>query len=138
MKADDGFGFSEIEHTADWSIRVWAPDLGRLFSQAAVGMYWLMETKLAEQPRVERKIALDAIDIEALLVSFLSELLYLGESEELGFDDLAVVIQGTELVVTARGAPIAAQKKEIKAVTYHNLVIQPYENGYQVTIVFDV
>ena len=135
---DDGFGFTEIEHMADWALRVWAPDMGQLFSQAAAGMYWLMGTVLADGPEVERKIELNAIDAEALLVSFLSELLYLGESDGLGFNHLPVVIQGSHLVVTARGAPIAAQKKEIKAVTYHNLVIQPRENGYQTTIVFDV
>ena len=138
MKTGDGFGFAEIEHTADWALRVWAPDLGRLFSQAAAGMYWLMETALVDGPGVEKKIELNAIDAEALLVSFLSELLYLGESEGLGFDDLPVDIQGSRLVVTARGAPIESQKKEIKAVTYHNLAIQQHENGYQVTIVFDV
>jgi len=30
-------GFEEIRHTADWALRVWAPDLSTLFTQAAQG-----------------------------------------------------------------------------------------------------
>ena len=136
--AVDGSGFAEIEHTADWALRVWAPDLDRLFAQAAAGMYWLMETTFSAGPRVDRDIHLEAGDTESLLVAFLSELLFIGESEGLGFDRVAPVVKGSELAATASGAPIAAQKKEIKAVTYHNLAIQRNETGYQVTIVFDV
>lgn len=138
MGSDGGFGFSEIEHTADWALRVWAPDLSTLFTQAALGMYWLMETALAEGQRVERRLALDSIDDEALLVDFLSELLYMGESEHLGFDVFSVEINATHLAAVLGGAPITVQKKEIKAVTYHNLAIRQAGAGLQVTIVFDV
>lgn len=134
----DSSGFAEIEHTADWALRVWAPDLDRLFAQAAAGMYWLMGTTFSSGPRTDRDIHLEAIDAEALLVAFLSELLFIGESEGLGFDRIVPVVKATELTATASGVPIAAQKKEIKAVTYHNLAIQHSEAGYQVTIVFDV
>jgi SHS2 domain-containing protein len=36
------------------------------------------------------------------------------------------------------GAPIASQEKEIKAVTYHNLVIRRIHKGLAANIVFDV
>jgi SHS2 domain-containing protein len=36
------------------------------------------------------------------------------------------------------GAPVESQGKEIKAVTYHNLVIQKTQQGFETTIVFDV
>jgi SHS2 domain-containing protein len=36
------------------------------------------------------------------------------------------------------GALIASQEKEIKAVTYHNLVIRRIHKGLAVNIVFDV
>lgn len=131
-------GFHEIEHTADWALRVWAPSLQLLFSKAAEGMYWLMQTSLEPQPRVERALECDGVDSETLLVGFLSDLLYLGESEGLGFDQFDLSISEDHLSAVARGAPIAEQKKEIKAVTYHNLVVRRSEAGYQVTIVFDV
>ena len=34
-------GYREIEHTADWELKVWAPDLRGLLEQAARGMYAL-------------------------------------------------------------------------------------------------
>ncbi len=133
-----GFGFTEIAHTADWALRVWAPDLPVLFAQAAEGMYWLMETTLRPTPRAERVVDLDGADAEILLVGFLTELLYLGEADGLAFDRLDLSISETHLHVVASGAPIAAQKKEIKAVTYHNLAIKRQDARYEVTIVFDV
>lgn len=131
-------GFDEIEHTADWALRVWAPSLPLLFSKAAEGMYWLMQTTIEAQPRVERTIEGDGVDCETLLVSFLSDLLFLGESEGLGFDQFDLTLSEDHLRAVVRGAQIAEQKKEIKAVTYHNLAVQHDEAGYQVTIVFDV
>lgn len=136
--AEENFGFIEIDHTADWALKVWAPDLPQLFRMAAVGMYSLTEATFEEQPRVERMIELSGIDVESLLVSFLSELLYLGESEGLGFDRFQINVLDTTLRALAEGAPIAVQKKEIKAVTYHNLQIRHTAAGFSVTIVFDV
>lgn len=131
-------GFIEVEHTADWALKVWAPNLSELFALSARGMYWLMETSLQPGPSTERTIELEAEDIEILLVSFLSELLYFGESEGLGFDSFQVTVTGSRLSALARGAPVAEQKKEIKAVTYHNLAVQQTAQGLTVTIVFDV
>lgn len=131
-------GFIEVEHTADWALKVWAPDLSALFALCAEGMYWLMETSLQPGPWVERMVELDAEDTEILLVSFLSELLYFGESEGLGFDKFQVTVGENHLSARLSGAEIAEQKKEIKAVTYHNLAVQRTAQGLTVTIVFDV
>ena len=133
-----GSGFREIAHTADWALEVWAPDLDRLFDQAARGMYWLMATRLQPAPRIERALSLEGQDAESLLVSFLSELLYLGEIEGLGFDQFQVRVHADRLDAVIRGAPIAGLEKEIKAVTFHNLKLQPTAEGWEATLVVDV
>ncbi len=138
MMAERGFGFTEIEHTADWALKVWAPNLAGLFAQAAEGMYWLMETSLAEGPRTERVFEVEGADHESLLVAFLSDLLYDSDMAGFGFEDFNVTIKETHLHATARAALIAMRKKEIKAVTYHNLAIRREGERYTVTIVFDV
>jgi SHS2 domain-containing protein len=137
MKASQA-GFQEIEHTADWALRVWAPDVQTLFVQAAVGMNTLGEIRLENEPRVFRQIDLEALDLEGLLVAFLSEVLYFGEHENLGFDTFEVEIKDNHLRVEIRGAQIASRKKEIKAVTYHNLQIVHEDGRHRVEIVFDV
>lgn len=132
------FGFYEIEHTADWALYVWAPNPSLLFAQAAQGMYWLMEISLRLGERVERVLDLEGDDLETNLVGFLSELLYLGEAEGLGFDKFAISLAGQHLHAIVRGGPIIEQRKEIKAVTFHNLAVRQTEKGFEVTVVFDV
>jgi SHS2 domain-containing protein len=78
-------GFREVAHTADWEIKVWAPDACALLEQAALAMYSLTSTRLAIAPRLQRTLELPADDLENLLVGFLSEIIYLGEVEGLGF-----------------------------------------------------
>lgn len=131
-------GYTEIEHTADWALQVWAPDMAELFAQAAQGMYALMETTLAPGPRKDVMVELQADDNESLLVVFLSELLYYGEAEGVGFDDCRVALAGQCLSATLQGARIVSQAKEIKAVTFHNLKIEQGDGIVWVTIVFDV
>lgn len=132
-------GYKEIEHTADWAIRVWAPDLPTLFVQAAEGMLMLAQFELEEGNRLSRSFKLHSQDVESLLVAFLEELLFIGEQEDLGFDKLEVEIgSGCQIDVLALGGRIASRKKEIKAVTFHNLAVKQTDAGYQVEVVFDV
>jgi SHS2 domain-containing protein len=131
-------GYEELEHTADWALKVWAPDLETLFGQAAMGMNDLAEMELAEGERITKKFTLEAIDTEGLLVEFLSELLYYSEMERLGFDRFELEIGAQQLTVRVEGSPIVGLKKEIKAVTFYDLKIEQNAAGLEVVIVFDV
>ncbi len=130
--------FEEVPHTADWSLRVRAGSLEDLFAEAARGMNALAGTRLAQSPRTRRTFVSKASDLESLLVSFLSEILYIGEQEKLAFDEFQVEMSGDHLEASATGAPILSIDKTIKAVTYHNLQIRQTRAGYEVEIVFDV
>lgn len=131
-------GFREISHTADWALEVWAPDLSRLLVQAALGMYSLMEIQLDSQIQFKKMFKIQAEDAESLLVTFLSELLFFCEMEQTGFTQFELDMDGLEVTATGTGSKIIAQRKEIKAVTYHNLKIQATETGLQAVVVFDV
>lgn len=133
------FGFKEIEHTADWALRVWAPDLSTLFVQTAAGMYSLAQVQLKTGEQITRSIRLQAPDAESLLVLFLEEILFYGEQNDEGFDRIEVTIdQDFLLEAQISGGIISSRQKEIKAVTFHNLAIQETGVGYQVEVVFDV
>lgn len=131
-------GFEEISHTADWSLRAWGDDLSELFIEAARGMNMLAGVQLSDVPRQRRTVEIKADDHESLLVSFLSELVYLAEQENLGFDRFDLAIQNNILHASMHGAPLGNINKTIKAVTYHNLHIQQTTRGLEVVIVFDV
>lgn len=131
-------GFEEVSHTADWSARVWAPDLPSLFREAARAMNSLSGTVIGTGERVSKTLEVEGPDVESLLVAFLSELVYYQEQENLTFDVFDLRIAGQWLKVAMEGAEIESVDKAIKAVTYHNLKIQRNAEGLETTIVFDV
>ncbi|TDA63280.1 MAG: archease [Chloroflexi bacterium] len=131
-------GYKEIQHTADWALQVWAPDLTGLMQQAALGMIALMGARLRHDRRLERTIMVSADDNESLLVAFLNSILYEMELDSVGFDRFELKLDGLKLHARLAGAPLLELQKSIKAVTFHNLEIRPVEAGLETTIVFDV
>lgn len=138
MKTPSPAGFREIEHTADWALRIWAPDLAGLLQVAAQGMYSLMRAVPAAAPRVQRTFTLPPAPPEDTLVDFLSELLFLHETEGLIGDRFEFQATDEGWLVTMEGAPARESAKEIKAVTYHNLEVRHTGCNLEATIVFDV
>jgi SHS2 domain-containing protein len=135
---DETAGYREIEHTADWALHVWAPDLPGLFTQAARGMYALANTCLDLRQRHTCSLELTAWDAESLLVAFLNRLLYIGEDDGLAFDQFDLQVEEQALHAGLSGGSIRSQDKVIKAVTFHDLAIQRAGGRLQVKIVFDV
>jgi len=137
MKAD--FGFREHAHTADCELEVWAPHLPGLLEQAARGMYAIAGVQLAAGLSQQRLLDLQAADAEGLLVRFLTELLWLQQEENLGFDQFSLQVDGSyHLHASLAGGEMLKFGKEIKAVTYHNLAVRVTPRGLRVNIVFDV
>ena len=146
-EAAGGGGFEPVDHTADLALRIWAPDLEGLFRQAARGMMGLVTEPGAVRPEGQYELTIAGIDLEELLVSWLGELLYRLETEQLLLTECRRLrIErgpgGFRLTATMRGEPFDARRHrlaaEIKAATYHGLRIAPgTEGGYEVTVVFD-
>jgi len=84
-----------------------------------------------------------ADNLEDLLVNWLQELLYTFEVKLLVTSDFHVKIDDRKSLKGYAGCERYNEKKygypmEIKAVTYHNLVIKKNNNLYSVEIIFDV
>ena len=131
-------GHREVEHTADWGLEVWAPDLPGLIEEAARGMYELMGAMVSDDSRCHRQLEIGADDREQLLVSFLEELLYIADHEELAFDGFLLNVVDTNLLARLEGGFLVSRDKEIKAVTYHYLEIEETGRGLETRIIFDV
>lgn len=132
--------WEEIEHTADWALRVWGADLRTLLENAARGMVSLIDGEADAQRRpVTRRIHMEGADREVLLINWLTELLYLIEDEGTIFTQI-VVETTTETWLNAKvtGIPGGRFSKHIKAATYHNLQIHCDDGGCETVIVFDV
>ena len=130
--------FKEIKHTADWSLKVWGIDIHSLFKDAANGMYSLMGIHPNQNNRKRSSFTLQEDDLESQLVAFLSELLYLVESENVVFDKINLTFNDKGLTAKLEGCEILSIEKVIKAVTFHNMAIKKDQGQYIVEIVFDV
>jgi SHS2 domain-containing protein len=134
------FGFEEIEHTADKSLRVYGRSREQLFGAAAAGMNYLMVGRRVKvDPRISKTLDIESIDAESLLVDWLSELAFWAETESMVFTRIQwLELTEIRLRATVFGDRVSELEKHIKAVTYHNLKIVQTDKGLEVTIVFDV
>ena len=130
-------GFREVAHTADVALKVRGNSIEDLFIQAALGMHAIMKMKLANGKFIQREIFLKEVDIESLLVSFLSELIFYAECGE-GFNKFEIGILHNKLRGKIIGKEINSIEGEVKAITFHRLKIEMCKSGYETLLVFDV
>ena len=133
-------GFELLEHPGDIKLRVWATSLAQLFATAADGMMaCLFGAEIAQiRPQQTEVIEIEAPDREALLVDWLSKLLYRATMEHRAYVEICIhEVEDQKLVATAGIAPAEAVD-DIKGVTYHELAIREREGGWEATVVFDI
>lgn len=132
--------FEEIEHTADRALRIFGTTWEAFLVNAAHGL----NSILAPSPnraagRASKRVALDGIDRESLLVAWLSELAYWAEVESLVFDRFDFIELAPETLRAILGGTVAESLgRNVKAVTYHGLAIIESREGFTATIVVDV
>ena len=134
--------FEFIDHTADVGIRVEAPTLEDLFETAGLAFTELVTNVDSLDCRVERRFHLQEDDLETLLVSWLQELLYLLDTENLVFGRFQAKLDNFSLEAAAWGdvfdPNIHTMKTEIKAVTYHQLEVSKSDQGWEAQVIFDI
>jgi SHS2 domain-containing protein len=133
--------FDLLEHPADVKLRAWGATLEQLFSNAAQGMMSYMFGADIEKVRPERTdvIEVEAPDRDALLVDWLSELLYRATSEYQAYVDFRIdEFSDRRLAARAGVASAAEATDDIKAVTHHELSIREGDRGWEATVVFDI
>ena len=133
----DGFEF--LDHPGDLKLRAWGRNLEELFANAATGMMiFLFGSDVADAPPYRTEtIEMEARDREALLVDWLSELLYRATSGYHAYRGFRIH-ELTETKLRATVTAVAAKAVEdIKAVTHHELSVREREGRWEATIVFD-
>ena len=133
--------FEEIPHTADVRFRVRAPTLAGIFSETVSALMQVMYGP-DRKADVERTVSLDADDRESLLRDFLSELLFISDTEGLVVSTASVRTDGQHLTATLSGESFDPKRHsggtEVKGISYSGLCITRDANGYMLDIVFDV
>ncbi|MFH1538129.1 MAG: archease [bacterium] len=130
-----------IEHTADIGILVEGGELEEFFADAALGMFAIICDSVPEGEAVSHDIILESEDMEGLLVAWLSELLFLFESDgfvprEFRFAELESRV--LEAACTGAKTHLPISGTEIKAVTHHLLKVEDTAEGWRAKIYFDL
>jgi SHS2 domain-containing protein len=131
--------FEEVDHTADWALRVRGRDMGELCLHAASAMLAACGARPGPTDLGERRVSLQAGNREVLLVRWLQELLYSIDV----FQRLPTRIEvsvSPQLGLSARWheSDLAGIDKPIKAVTYSGLTVVETDGQLEATVVFDV
>lgn len=129
-----------VDHTADMMVKAFGKDLEECFANAAYALFD-QTVDLSNVECLERTdIRVTGIDDEDRLYSFLSEMLFIEDADNLILKEFEVSFEGDDVVCHARGERLDRSKhrvrSEIKAVTYHMMAVDRLEPS--VTVLFDV
>jgi len=133
-----------LDHTADILLKSYGTSLAEAFEHAAVGMFDQLYPTKNVKPIGEFQVDLQNDDTEQLLVEWLSELLFIYETQKVVFAKFEVNLdeKNNKLVSQAYGENIDPEKhvidNEIKAVTYHMLEIGQEDENYFVKVLLDI
>src|SRR2546425_5877476 len=94
-----------MDHTADVGIRAYGEGLDALFANAAAGMFSLITDLEAVKPVGEYALQVTAKDVKSLLFDYLSELLFLHETQKLLFSEFEAKVSGVAVDAQGRGGP---------------------------------
>jgi protein archease len=128
-----------LDHTADIGIEASAADIPALFSEAVRAMAAVILDAEPGPATSTVPVAVEADDLAALLATLLSEALWTFEST--GRLPLSAELEVSS--TTAAGTlgvvdDVTIGGPAIKAVTYHQLLVERAEDGWRARVFFDV
>jgi len=132
-------GYKILEHPSDVRVQAFGKTKEELFLNAMLGMNAVLKPKILDKKSEKREIKLTSIDINALLVDFLSEVLYLIQTNKEIYNKIKFTkFSDKELEGELFGNKVSEFGEDIKAVTYHNLKIEQKNGLFEATILFDI
>ena len=132
-----------FEHTADLGLRATAPDLDTLFAEMAQCLF----TAIVEAPATIRSERPETVEVagadrEYLLFDWRKHLLYKFDAEHQVYGRFEVKVRDDGLTATVWGEPLDPARHllnhEVKAITYHELKVEPTAGGWAAEVIVDI
>ncbi len=135
--------YTILEHPADIGIEAKGNSLAEAFQNAAIGLMSIILDLSAVEPRERKSITLTGSDHGQLLVKWLSEILYLYDGQQFVGKEFTVEHLSTCAInASVRGENFIATKhktlQDVKAITYHQLLVREDERGGLVRVYLDI
>jgi SHS2 domain-containing protein len=135
--------YEYIDHTADIGIRGFGKTFLEALGNVAQGMFAAMHDMKYVDAVESRNVDISAATAEDLVVQFLNQLLYLHDAEK--FIPIEYQFELTEpnrIQGTLRGERFNPDKHyildEVKAVTYHQLLIEQKDKDWIIQVICDL
>lgn len=133
--------FVVLDHTPDVKIKVVGETLEDLFLKAGEGLAHLLYRNYASSSIAQSIISIkvSSVDVNSLLVDFLSEILYQSEIHKLVFFKIKMKhFTNSNLQANLSGRQVHEFDRNIKFVTYHGVRILRGSDGlWQTEVIFD-
>lgn len=135
--------YEVFDHTADLGLRISGASQEELLAEAGRGLCSvLVEDLSAVQATSERALKVSGTEPDLLLFDWLTELLYLYETEQFLPAQFAIEVTSAGLRATIRGESADPARHqlthEVKAVTYHLLEVRQSPAGWDATVILDI
>jgi len=140
--------FEFLEHTADAYVAAYGSSLAEAFENAALAMFEVMTDTSKVKPEIEEEVSVEAEDEQALLYSWLEDLLVRFDVSGRVYSRFKVNElnrnSGGKLRLKAKvwGEPFNPekhpQKVGVKAITYHRMEIIRQPEGVTVKFILDI
>ena len=134
-----------LDHTADVLVRAYGKSLEEAFGSAAEAMFALITDHAPIRPLRQIELDIESIDREGLLVSFLSRLILIFETDNLVLTDFSITFTSESALTVTAGAepfdePTHGQGTQVKGISYHMMEIHDggADSPSYVQVLFDV
>ena len=136
-------GWEHFEVEADVGIRAWGPTRADAFAQAALGAFALIVEPSRVEPHESREVRAQADTVDALLVAWIDECLYVHEIEGFVVRDVAMSVCSDTLAHgVLHGEPLDRGRHPVgtvvKGTTYHAVAVEVRDGRHEVRVIVDV
>ena len=129
-----------VDHTAELELQLEAATEEGIFAEALAALGELLGERSSGAPGdpARHEVSASAPDRPTLLAEWLSELVFLAETEQLIAERVdALDLSGDQLDATVSGTR-ASPPHLVKAVTYHRLEMHEHDETWRARVVLDV
>jgi SHS2 domain-containing protein len=135
--------FRILEHTADIGFEALGATREEVFANAARALFHIIVELDSVELHETVNLCVEGADPPSLLVNWLSELLYLQDTEGWLFREFTInSLSEKSLTAVARGekADLARHQLKllVKAITYHQLELEPTATGWRAQVYVDI
>ena len=139
------YRYLEELSSADAAFEATGRTLEELFSDAAIATFEVMSDTTKVSQLLTREIELENESVDGLLIDWLSELVFLKDTENILFGAFDVNIRKNDVYILkaeAKGEKIDREKhslrSDVKAVTYHMFEVTKKGDHWTARVVLDI